>query len=480
MNIKDLFFGIDFEQKGNEVDIKSIQTKASEEVVDGLFFCYKGAFFDGKEYVRQAIRSGAKVVVVENFLDIDICQIKVENVRKCISKVCGNFFKRPDKDLKIIGISGTNGKTTSSYIIKNILKCAGKKVGVIGTNAVYIGEVFYKATLTTPDPYELFSIFDKMKKAGVEYVVMEVSAHALDLYKVWGIEFEVGLFTNFTRDHLDYFGSMEKYKNAKQSFYNNNYCKKCIFNIDDSVGREFFDKCNVERMSYGLINPSDLFAINLKLSIEGSRFVVNVNDEVLMIETSMVGKFNVYNIMGAIGVCYMLNISADQIIAGAYTMPEVEGRFNLYKVEDKNVIIDFAHTPDGIENVLRTAKSLTKGDIVSVFGCGGNRDSGKRAEMGKIATKYSNKVFLTSDNPRFEDPYKIIEDIKVGAKDAIVIENRTEAIITAITTSAKGSTILVLGKGAEDYQEINGIKHPYSDKKVVQDFAISQKHKNKR
>ena len=379
--------------------------------------------------------------------------------------------------MKIIGISGTNGKTTSSYIIKNILKSAGKRTGVIGTNAVYIEDIFYKATLTTPDPHELFYIFDKMQKSGVEYVVMEVSAHALDLYKVWGVVFEVGLFTNFSRDHLDYFNTMEKYKDVKRMFFCKDYCKTCVFNIDDSVGREFFDFCNVNKISYGILNPSDVFAINLEMSIVGSKFVVNANDEIMYIDTSLAGKFNVYNILGAISVCSHLKISQDQIVAGIFTMPEVDGRFNRYAVGDKNVVIDFAHTPDGVENVLRTAKSLTKGNVVTVFGCGGNRDAGKRPEMGRIAQKYSDKVILTSDNPRFEDPYKIIADVQKGATNAMVIENRTQAIITAITTAEKNSTIMILGKGAEDYQEIDGVKHPYSDKAVVEELILSQRYK---
>ncbi len=477
MEIKKLFSGIDYEQKGRDIDIASLQKYSADEVVSGLFFCYKGVNYDGKEKVFEAIKNGAVAIVVEDFVDVNICQIKVENVRKIISKVCSNFFGNPDKDLKIIGISGTNGKTTTSYILRNILHSAGKKVGVIGTNAIYINDICIKATLTTPDPYELFEIFSQMLKAGVEYVVMEVSAHAIDLYKVWGIRFEAGLFTNLSRDHLDYFETMERYKAAKQKFFCKDYCKVCVFNFDDGVGRDFYRNCDCKKYSYAIINPSDLFAINIEMSLKGSNFVVNFEDEIMEVEISLAGKFNVYNSMGAIAVAKILGIGSDNIVAGIYTMPQVDGRFNLYKVGSKNVIIDFAHTPDGMENVLRTARSLSEGEIVTVFGCGGNRDSGKRKIMGEVASKYSDKIFLTSDNPRFEDPCKIIEDIKSGTQDAVVLENRKEAIITAIKTSSPFATILVLGKGAEDYQEQNGIKHPYSDKEVVFEYIEKSKIK---
>ncbi len=480
MKLSKLLENVTYTQKGEEVEITHLQKNANDKCSGGLFFCYKGVDFDGKDYLEEAINNGAVAVIVEEFFDIPITQIKVENVRKERAKICSNFFDRPDKKLKIIGISGTNGKTTSSYIIKNILEVCGKSVGVIGTNAIYIGGVFYKATLTTPDSIDLFEIFDKMVKAEVEYVIMEVSAHALDLYKVWGIKFEVGLFTNFTQDHLDYFENMENYKKVKQSFFNASYCKTCVFNFDDEVGREFAKICDCKTLSYGIIYPSDLFAINIEMSLKGSKFVVNFNDEIMNIESNLCGKFNVYNIMGAICVSKLLNISNDAIVAGLYSMPEVAGRFNLYTVQDKTVVIDFAHTPDGVENVLRTAKSLTKGQIITVFGCGGNRDSSKRCSMGRIAAKYSDKVIITSDNPRFEDPYKIIEDIKVGCPTGLVIENRKKAIITAVTTAFPQATILILGKGAEDYQEIEGVKIPYSDKGVVEELILSEKYRSKK
>lgn len=476
MEIKSLLKGINYQQKGSCKDILSLQKKSSDVVKNGLFFCYKGVNFDGKDKIFEAINNGCVVVVVEEFVDIDICQIKIDNVRKNISKICSNFYENPDKQLKLIGISGTNGKTTTSYIIRNVLQTSGKKVGVIGTNAIYIGDICKRATLTTPDPQELFEIFDEMVKSSVEYVVMEVSAHALALYKLWGLKFEVGLFTNFTRDHLDFFETMENYKQAKKSFFCQDYCKKCVFNFDDNVGREFYEICDCKKYSYGLINPSDLFAINIEMDFDKSKFVVNFEDEILNVEVPLVGKFNVYNTMGAIAVCRLLNISCDSIVAGLFTMPAVDGRFNLYKVEGKNIVIDFAHTPDGVENILRAAKSLSKGRIITVFGCGGNRDRGKRSEMGRIAEKYSDKVILTSDNPRFENPFAIIEDIKVGTKSAEVIENRKAAIISAIANATKNDTILILGKGAEDYQEIDGVKHPYSDKKVVDEYISFSKY----
>ena len=479
MLLAQLFEGVNCIIKGSDVDIKNVQKNSSDKVTSGLFFCYQGINSNGEDFVGEAINNGAVAIVVEEYLPFNLTQIKVDNVRKIIAKVCSNFFGSPDKKLKIIGVTGTNGKTTTTYILKNILKTAGKKVGLIGTNNVEIGEVFYKATLTTPDPQELFDIFSKMVKAQIEYVVMEVSAHALDLYKVWGVKFEVGAFTNLTRDHLDYFGNMQSYKKAKATFFNKTYCRNCVFNLDDDVGREFYNKCDCNKYSYALINPSDLFAVDIEMSISGSKYVVNCLDEIMYIQTVLPGKFNIYNCMAAILVARLLNISTDHIVAGLYTLASVKGRFNLFEVEGKSVVIDFAHTPDGIENVLRTAKSLSKGSITTIFGCGGNRDKGKRQTMGQIASKYSDKVILTSDNPRFENAYQIIDQIKQGANDAIVIENRREAIITGITTSGKDSCILILGKGAEDYQEINGIKYPYSDYTVVEEYIKNKKLSSK-
>ncbi len=476
MKLSNLMQGINYEIKGKEENIQSLQKRSQDKVTNGIYFCYQGVNTDGKKYVTQAVNNGAVAIVVDEWQDTKVTQIKVENVRKCISLICSNFFDNPDKKLKIIGISGTNGKTTSSYMLKNILKTAGKKVGLIGTNNVEIGEIFYKATLTTPDPQELFEIFSKMVKADIEYVIMEVSAHALDLYKVWGIKFEVGLFTNFTQDHLDYFLTMENYKKAKQKFFNQSYCKKCVFNIDDKTGKEFFDICNCNKYTYGLMNPSDIFAVDIEMTLAGSKFVVNIMDEILNIELPLAGKFNVYNAMGIILTAKALNISSEFIVAGLYTLPPIDGRFNLIKVGTKNVIIDFAHTPDGMENVLRTARALSKGKITTIFGCGGNRDSLKRSQMGLIASKYSSHIILTSDNPRFEEPMAIINDIKVGCPQGVVIENRREAIIYGIEGSEEGCSILILGKGAEDYQEINGIKHPFSDYKVVQEIINKKRY----
>lgn len=476
MNITSLLKGIDYELRGEDIDILSLQKNSQNEVQNGLFFCYKGVDKDGESYAKEAICNGAVALVVEEFLPYKVTQVRLQNVRKNIAKICSNFFGNPDKDLKIIGITGTNGKTTTSYMLKNILETAGKSVGIIGTNGIEINKVFFRATLTTPDPQELFEVFSKMKNAGVQYVVMEVSAHALDLYKVYGVKFELGIFTNFTRDHLDYFETMERYKETKAKFFLEDYCKKCIFNADDEVGREFFEKCQVTKYTYGLINPSDVFAINTKMSLAGSKFVVNLFDDILEVQISLAGKFNIYNSLAAILGAKLIGITSDQIVAGLYTIENVAGRFNLITVGDKNVIIDFAHTPDGVENVLRTAKALSKGYITTVFGCGGNRDKGKRKVMGAIAKKYSNKVIITSDNPRFENPYAIIDEIKEGCPEALVIENRTQAIITGITTSPKGSCILVLGKGAEDYQEIDGVKYHFSDFEVVNDLKTKKKH----
>ena len=472
MKLKDLLNNIEYKEiKGNiNVDIESISQKTDEKNTNGLFFCYVGINFDGHNFFQVAENMGAKVLIVERFLPTKTTQVLVENTRKIIGKICNNFYNNPLSKLKIIGITGTNGKTTSSYILKSIIKESGKNVGVIGTNGIYINDIFMPSILTTPDPTKLYKVFKEMVLNNVDWVVMEVSAHSLDLLKVYGIVFECSLFTNLTHDHLDYFLNMEKYAQAKQILFTTKYSKISVLNVDDNYGLSFYDMCGTKKVSYGIMRPSDAFAINIKMDFSGSCYVVNYKDDVFEIEQSLVGKFNVYNVLGCIAVCRALDFSIKDIKEGIRSLKIVEGRFQQVAKKPFDVIVDFAHTPDGLENILKTAKSLAQGKIYCVFGCGGNRDVLKRAEMGLIATKYSNITIVTSDNPRFEKPQKIISDItrKIEDKSKIYeIVDRQEAINFALSLATKKDVVLICGKGAEDYQDINGVKYPFSDKEVV-------------
>ncbi len=476
MTLQNLLQNIDIvETQGNmDIDILDIMTDCESKCAGSVYFCYVGVNDDRHNYYDKAVESGARVLIVERFLPTGITQIKVKNVRQVIAKVCSNFYGNPDKKLKIIGITGTNGKTTTSYMIRSILQASGKKVGLIGTTAIYIDQIFYPTTLTTPDPKQLFNTFRQMLDSGIEYVVMEVSAHAIDLYKVYGVNFEVGVFTNLTQDHLDYFGTIDNYASVKQKFLTGMYCKNCIINVDDNYGKDYFHLCDCKKFTYAIMNPSDVFALNIKMSIKGSSFVVNIFDDILSCSINLAGKFNVYNALAAMTCCKVLGISNINIIKGIESLEQVDGRFNVLDIDTPfSVVVDYAHTPDGVENILKNIKALSKGKIITVFGCGGNRDSVKRPIMGQIATKYSNTTIITSDNPRFENPYDIISQIKAGTditKEVFVLENRKEAIIKALDLAFINDVVVILGKGCEDYQEINGIKYPFSDSKVVFDY----------
>ena len=472
MKLKDLLNNIEYKEiRGStNIDIESLSQKTDEENKNGLFFCYKGVEFDGHNFFQVAENMGAKVLIVERFLPTKTTQVLVENTRKIIGKISNNFYKKPLSKLKIIGITGTNGKTTSSYVLKNILETANKSVGIIGTNGIYINDKFVPSVLTTPDPIKLYSVFNDMVLSGVEWVVMEVSAHSLDLLKVYGIIFECSLFTNLTHDHLDYFLNMEEYLKTKEKLFKKEYSKLSVINCDDNYGLNIFNNCDTKKVSYGIMRPSDSFAINIKMNFGGSSYIVNFKDEIIEVEQNLIGKFNVYNVLGCITVCKALGFSNDDIKKGIKNLKTVEGRFQQIVKKPFDVVIDFAHTPDGLENILKTAKSLTKGKIWCVFGCGGNRDALKRSKMGLIATKYSNTVIVTSDNPRFEEPQKIISDITKEIKDKsriYEIVDRQQAIILALTMAMKNDVVLICGKGAEDYQEINGVKYPFQDKEVV-------------
>ena len=350
---------------------------------------------DNHNFFQNAENMGAVVLIVERFLPTKTTQVLVKSTRKIIGKICDNFYSNPAEKLKIIGITGTNGKTTSSYMMSKILLKANKNVGVIGTNGVYINDKFMPSSLTTPDPIKLYQIFDAMVKSEVEWVVMEVSAHALDLSKVEGIVFEVAVFTNLTQDHLDYFKSMENYAKAKQKLFTKKFAKKCIFNIDSLYGRDFARNCDTEFLNYGLMGQSDISIANLKMNFSGSVFSVVTNNKDFEVEQNLVGKFNVYNALGVVAASVAIGLSNEVISSGLRSLKSVPGRFELVSKKPCDVIVDFAHTPDGLANVLKKVKAIAKGKIFCIFGCGGNRDAGKRAEMGLISTLYSVLVIVT-------------------------------------------------------------------------------------
>ena len=466
MKISDLFGKEAHIIGSKDAEITNITFKSNEVKRGSLYFCIKGENFDGHDFAQEVSSLGASAIVVEKIQKVNIPQIVVKNSRMALGEVCARFYGNPEKKLKFVGITGTNGKTTTTFIIKTILKEAGFKGAVIGTQRTFINGRNYKTNLTTPDPTELFKTLKKMVDEKVNYVVMEVSAHAIYLEKVSNIMYDVGIITNITQDHLDFFNTMKHYEQTKIDFLNSKHIKTAVVNIDDDRVRKNLAKINVPTITYGLYSPSDVFAMNVEKSLERSKFVVNAFDNVFNVECPLVGEFNIYNILAGISACFSLGVSEKNVVKGLKKVKAPLGRFSVLKVNDKvTVIIDFAHTPDGMEKDLKTIKDVYFEKLVCVFGCGGNRDSGKRSIMGAIAEKYSNFVVITSDNPRFEKPEKILDDIEKGTskQNHIKIVDRKEAIKYALSLVSDGGVIALLGKGGELYQDINGVKTPYND-----------------
>lgn len=449
-------------------------TYNSKEVTKGsLFVCIRGGNSDGHDFAKDAEKNGAAAILCEKQVQVNIPQIIVSSTRKALSKVFSCFYDNPQNKLKIIGITGTNGKTTTSFLIKSILEESGKKVGLIGTQGAFIGKQFFQTGLTTPDPQFLFKLLKQMVDFGVEYVVMEVSAHALSLDKTEGIVFEVGVLTNLTQDHLDFFKTMENYKHAKLKLFERNKIKSAVLNFDDEFGRELGETIDVPFLSYSLNNPSDVFAAKIGNKNGKNKFIVNILDNVFDVESNLIGEFNIYNSLAATSVAAMLGCSPKQIKSGLEKLSGVEGRLNRFNLSNGVVaFIDFAHTPDGIEKALNAIRELKFKQIITVFGCSGNRDKDKRHKMGQIAEKLSDYVVLTTDNPRFENPELILDDIEIGMEKTAHTRfvSREQAIEFALTLAKKGDCVAILGKGAETYQDINGVNVPYNDFEVVKNF----------
>lgn len=474
MNLENLIKNLEAKVIGEtNIDILDITYNSKKVKKGSLFVCLCGENSDGHDFAKDAERNGAAAILCEKQVQVKIPQIIVSSTRKALSKVFSCFYDNPQNKLKIIGLTGTNGKTTTSFLIKSILEESGKKVGLIGTQGAFIGKQFFQTGLTTPDPQLLFKLLKQMVDFGVEYVVMEVSAHALALDKTEGIIFEVGVLTNLTQDHLDFFKTMENYQRAKFKLFEENKIKSAVLNFDDEFGRKLAETITVPFLSYSLNNPSDVFAAKIGNRNGKNKFIVNILDNVFDVESNLIGEFNIYNSLAAASVAAMLGCSTKQIKNGLEKLLGVEGRLNRFNLSNGVVaFIDFAHTPDGIEQALNAIRELKFKQIITVFGCSGNRDKDKRHKMGQIAEKLSDYVVLTTDNPRFENPELILDDIEIGMEKTAHTRfvSREQAIEFALTLAKKGDCVAILGKGAETYQDINGVNVPYSDFEVVKNF----------
>lgn len=477
MKIVDLLAGLSYEFVSGEKDIEINNPQYdSRKVKDGdVFFAITGFSTDGHKFIPKAVENGAKVVVIERDVELieGVTYIKVDNGRKALAMASCNFYDHPSRKMKLIGITGTNGKTTSAFMIKGILEAAGYKVGLIGTIANYIGNEELHAERTTPESLELQELFSKMVDAGVDYCVMEVSSHSLDLYRVYGTQFEEGIFTNLTQDHLDFHKTFENYYKAKAKLFN--ISKNSIINVDDEYGKRLIKEVTMNNTSkvttYSIEEGSDLKGENIDLEATGMIFHLEINSEMKKVCLSIPGRYNVYNALGCIGAALNEGIHIDVII-DALAMVTVPGRcenLTLGMNSEFQVIRDYSHTPDSLKNILENLRELTTGRLICIFGCGGDRDKTKRPIMGEIGTELSDLAIITSDNPRSEDPYAILHDIVAGVKkeNYKVIENREAAIKEALQMAKKGDIIVIAGKGHETYQVLKNETIHFDEKEVV-------------
>ena len=450
-------------------EITSITDDTRKVIKGSLFFCVKGTKFDGHTVATEMLEKGAVAVVCEHDLGLGDNQIITENSRKLYGEVCSAWFGHPEKKIKMIGVTGTNGKTTTTNIIKHILMKNGHKTGLVGTIQNEIGNEIIHTDNTTPFAYDFMALLDRMVKSGCEYVVMEVSSFGLVQNRIGSSHFDVALFTNLTQDHLDYHKDMEDYYQAKKLLFG--MCDKAICNIDDHYGERLYNEINCPEYSFSTEKNADFKAENISVKANGSEFDFSLDGKSYHVKTNMTGMFNISNVLGAVAICIQEGIPVEDIISAVGSYGGVKGRCEIIPTgRDFTVICDYAHTPDALENVLKSLKPYADNKLICLFGCGGNRDSAKRPEMAKSAEKYADKLIVTSDNPRDEKPEEIINEILSGLAGDVpydVVTDRREAIYHALKTAEKGDIIVLAGKGHEDYQILENNRHIHFDEREV-------------
>lgn len=457
-----------------DIEITGIVYDSRQTAKGNVFVCIKGYEQDGHKYARMAEEMGAALIVAQDKIDVSVPVCYVKDCRKTIAKMACRFYGNPSERFKLVGVTGTNGKTTVTYLLRSILEAAGKKVGVIGTNANVIGDkilITKSTTPTTPNALELQKLFLEMTEEKAEYVVMEVSSHALCLDRVYGCSFDVGIFTNLTQDHLDFHKTMENYMKAKSALFD--ISETGVINKDDRYGREILKAHEgAKLLTYAIDEEADIKAKNINISSRGVSFDVEYDKKVYSMELCIPGKFSVYNALSAVSSAIALNIDMETICRGIKAARGVMGRVEVVPTDTEyTVIIDYAHTPDGLENIINTVSEYAEGRVITLFGCGGDRDNTKRAIMGEIAGRLSDFTIITSDNPRTEKPENIISEIEEGMKktdgEYEVIVNRREAIKYALEIAKAGDVVILAGKGQETYQIIGKEKFEFDERTVV-------------
>ena len=464
-------------QGNDDIDINSItidSRKANKG--DALFVAMVGMSVDAHNFIKGAYESGCRAVIIERDVDNlpeDMTVYRVESSRTAVAKMASNFYSEPSKQMTMIGVTGTNGKTSTTYFMESVLNYVKRKTAVIGTVEIRIGgkkrDIDF-ATSTTPDPLELEQMLRIMADEDVQDVVMEVSSHGLELQKVDGIDFEVGIFTNLTQDHLDFHKTMENYCMAKAKLFK--MCKYGIINADDSWSDKIVENATCDILTYGIDSDCDLKAKNIQYKMDRVLFTVCIDNKDVDFELMVPGRFSVYNALGVIGAALKMGISIEDIQAGINNITGVPGRIqNIPNDKGFNVIVDYAHTPDGLENILKSVREFTKNRIIAVFGCGGDRDRTKRPIMGKIVGELADVAIVTSDNPRSEDPEAILKEIEPGVKSATstyaMIVDRHDAIYKAIEMAKVGDSVVIAGKGHENYQILKNETIHFDDTEVA-------------
>ena len=477
------------ERRGNQLVALTGLTDDSRKVESGsLFVAVQGERVDGHDFVEQVRAAGAAALVVGRALETGSTPtIRVQDSRAALGMIGSRFYGDPSSALRMIGVTGTNGKTTTTYVVKTMLEAAQRQVGLIGTVAYLVGKESIPASHTTPGALELQKLFARMVEKRLDTVVMEVSSHALALDRTAGSEFDVAVFTNLTQDHLDFHIDMERYFQSKRKLFVDlgqpgarKERKRAIINIDDPWSRRMREACTVPVWTYGLGEQADLRAEDVRLSAAGTDFTLRSPTGTCAIQSRLVGEHNVYNLLAAIGVVLHEGLTLDQVRAAVGAVSNVPGRFERVEAgQNFTVVVDYAHTEDALLRLLTAAQALRTGRIITVFGCGGDRDRTKRPKMGRAAVQYSDVVILTSDNPRTEDPAAILREVEVGVKEALgsrghvryqMLADRRAAIEAAIREAKAGDMVLIAGKGHEDYQIVGTTKHHFDDREVAREM----------
>ena len=475
MKLKELLEGVAVESVTADLDfdIREVRYDSRAVGTGDLFVAIRGYATDGHQYIGKALEQGAAAIVCEE-APAGAPAIVVKNARRALAEIAANRFGHPADAMTMVGVTGTNGKTTTTYLVKHMLEAAGCKIGLIGTNQNLIGDEVVETERTTPESYELHALFARMRDAGCTHVIMEVSSHSLVLDRVHGIHFAVGAFTNLTQDHLDFHKTMEAYRKAKAILFS--LCEKGVINLDDPAAPAMLADAQCPCLTFSCErDKADLTAKNIRLHADGVEFLASTMHGLARVKLPIPGHFSVENALAALGVVLQLGQELEPAAQSLATATGVKGRVEVVPTNtDYTVLIDYAHSPDGVENVLKAVRGFAKGRVVALFGCGGDRDTTKRPKMGAIAARLADFCIVTSDNPRTEDPQVIIDDILVGMQNTKtpmqVIVDRPSAIHWALNHAKKDDVLVLMGKGHETYQEINHVKHHMDEREIVADY----------